>query len=151
MYYLCNGFIYCPVGTRPAAANVASAKREGMKKLVCLFLLLPLLARAGGQTPEVTESDKKGSEFVSNIRVTLNATYEQACLTLDKFVRQYKYNLDSLFEWALRGMKLKGEKGTSVKLGVYRPGVKEQLDFELLWNPGGLPEYDVVVAALFYK
>lgn len=29
--------------------------------------------------------------------------------------------------------------------------VKEQLDFELLWNPGGLPEYDVVVAALFYK
>ena len=47
MYYLCNGFIYCPVGTRPAAANVASAKREGMKKLVCLFLLLPLLARAG--------------------------------------------------------------------------------------------------------
>ena len=107
MYYLCNGFIYCPVGTRPAAANVASAKREGMKKLVCLFLLLPLLARAGGQTPEVTESDKKGSEFVSNIRVTLNATYEQACLTLDKFVRQYKYSLDSLFQWALRGMKLK--------------------------------------------
>ena len=29
--------------------------------------------------------------------------------------------------------------------------MKEQLDFELLWNPGGLPEYDVVVAALFYK
>ena len=118
MYYLCNGFIYCPVGTRPAAANVASAKREGMKKLVCLFLLLPLLARAGGQTPEVTESDKKGSEFVSNIRVTLNATYEQACLTLDKFVRQYKYSLDSLFHWALRGMKLKGEKDDMISINL---------------------------------
>lgn len=118
MYYLCNGFIYCPVGTQPAAANVASAKREGMKKLVCLFLLLPLLARAGGQTPEVTESDKKGSEFVSNIQVTLNATYEQACLTLDKFVRQYKYSLDSLFQWALRGMKLKGEKDDMISINL---------------------------------
>lgn len=29
--------------------------------------------------------------------------------------------------------------------------LKEQLEIELLWNPNGLPEYDVVTAALFYQ
>ena len=90
----------------------------GMKKFVWLLWLLTLPALARESSPEVLHSDKEKGEFVSNIRVMVNAPYEQTDLVLDKFVRQYKYSLDSLFDWALVGMNLQGEKDDMINIGL---------------------------------
>ena len=89
-----------------------------MKKFVWLLWLLTLPALARESSPEVLHSDKEKGEFVSNIQVMVNAPYEQTDLVLDKFVRQYKYSLDSLFSWAFTGMNLQGEQNNMIRINL---------------------------------
>ncbi len=83
-----------------------------------VVMTVPLWLSASGPEPEVTLSEKKGSEFVSSIKVKVNAPFSEACLVLEKFFRQYKYQLDSLFDWALGDLKLRGEKDDMISIAL---------------------------------
>lgn len=82
------------------------------------WVMLPALLFAGTLPPEVLQSDKDGGDFVSSIKVQVNASYEQAENVLERFVTQYKECLDSLFDWALTGLDLQGEDNRLIMVNL---------------------------------
>lgn len=91
-----------------------------MRKLALFIVLLPSLLWAEGVQPEVLLSGKQGGEFVSSIRVAVHAPYEAVEEVLHKFYRQYRDNLDGLFDWALKDLNLKGERDDMISVNLKR-------------------------------
>lgn len=61
-------------------------------------------------TTDSISTHYKDGEFITYSQVWVNAPKEVMNGVVDDFLYQTKYNLDALFGWALRGMKLRKEK-----------------------------------------
>ena len=82
-----------------------------MKKTLCAVLILwsafPV-SWAQKSSPEVS-SKFKGGEFITTVKIPFNASENNIHVTMDRFVSEYKNNLPFLFDWAIEGLKLRGE------------------------------------------
>ncbi|NDV45562.1 hypothetical protein D0T49_00650 [Paludibacter sp. 221] len=83
-----------------------------MKKaiLVSLSIFLAFTTGLAQQSePDISSEYKKG-EFITTIKIASNASWQNVQKIADLFVYQYNTNLEGLFGWALKGLKLRGEQ-----------------------------------------
>jgi hypothetical protein len=80
-----------------------------MKKIYLLLLINFLAINIFAQKPTANVTYSKGT-FTTTVSMTLNASHNAVNKLVDDFISQYKSNLPALFEWALQGVNLHGEK-----------------------------------------
>lgn len=76
--------------------------------LFIAFLCMANLSVAQKQDATVSSNYKKG-EFLSTASIVIDAPEKVVHGVIDDFVNQYNNDLDKLFTWALKGLKLQGE------------------------------------------
>lgn len=99
-----------------------------MRKTILFFsaVMLCTLSFAGINTPKdsIWTSYEKGV-FTTSCRVWVDASEEVTTSVLDDFMVQYRSKLDSLFQWGLKDMNLRGEGDEfivyNLKSSAYNP------------------------------
>ena len=94
------------------------------KKHFILLFFLAVSAVTAFSNDDITISSRfEDGHFVSHCKVKVDVSDAVAHKLVDDFIRQSKYHLDSLFMWALKDLKLQGEKGEllvfNLKSGKY--------------------------------
>lgn len=81
-----------------------------MKRFIFIQTILLILTTisANAQKASATTSHSKGT-FTSTVKIKGEVTNEAVQATINTFFNQYKNNLNGLFEWALKDLKLQGE------------------------------------------
>lgn len=82
-----------------------------MRGLILSFLFcLSATAFSQKSEPVFVVSDYKKGDFITTVKITVNASHDKTNEVLNKFISQYHNDLDALFGWALKDLKLKGEE-----------------------------------------
>ena len=96
-----------------------------MKKalfLLTVFSMLSCWCVLSAQSPEVSiHTYYEKGVFYTQCKVPINASEKVLTSVLDDFVNQYKNDLDKLFAWGLKGLKLQGEKDALISYNL-KPG-----------------------------
>ncbi len=80
-----------------------------MKKTIFLLILISFSHCLLSAQDSFSSSHKKGV-FTTIGKVKINAAFQSANSSVDKFLTEYHTNFNALFTWAFKGLKLKGEK-----------------------------------------
>ncbi|MDL2239307.1 hypothetical protein LJC73_03820 [Bacteroidales bacterium OttesenSCG-928-L14] len=86
--------------------------------LIFLFLFLSTTSLAQKQDAKILLSDYTKGKFITSVSIEINAPYEKVDGTLDKFISQYNNHLDELFIWAIKDLKLQGEKDDFIMFNI---------------------------------
>jgi len=99
-----------------------------MKKIfiytLLVFNVLPLMLNA--QKANSNTTYKKGV-YTTTVTCTVKSTQDNVNQVSNNFLSQYKGNLNALFSWALKGVKLQGEKDDFIEFNVKSHSLENQV------------------------
>lgn len=83
--------------------------------ILFIFSILPLILNAQKASSNTTY--KKGV-FTTMVNCTIESTQKNVNQVVNDFISQYKTNLNALFSWALKDVKLKGEQDNFIEFNI---------------------------------
>ncbi|MDR2824449.1 MAG: hypothetical protein LBB41_04540 [Prevotellaceae bacterium] len=97
------------------------------RKNIIIFIFSVLCANfVTAQQATSTTTYAKGV-FTTTVSCTFESNQQQVDQTINNFVSQYKGNLNALFPWALKGLKLQGEKDDFIEFNVKTHTLEKQI------------------------
>lgn len=90
-----------------------------MKKIISTFVCLLFAAAAFAQTSQANISTVfRNGEFVTRADTTMAASAEAVDKVAARFIDDYNNDLDALFSWALKGLKLQWEEDDFIMFNI---------------------------------
>lgn len=78
--------------------------------IICALLFLSIHQQVGANNADSVSTVYKSGTFISYQQVLVNASPAATNKVINEFLYQTKYDLDKLFTWGLKGLKLRKEK-----------------------------------------
>lgn len=78
--------------------------------IICALLFLSIHQPVGANNADSVSTVYKSGTFISYQQVLVNASPAATNKVINEFLYQTKYDLDKLFTWGLKGLKLRKEK-----------------------------------------